>query len=143
MLDVARVENLLQHAAHGHQPDEPGLLVALREERVGLEEPRDLRLGSEAARRKPFERVADYRAEVLVDNEHLASPGRRLDIAVANGSIEHPEATFQPRPHLLRHLTRALRTLQLTLGSDHGLDELAFRSVLEAEVQAFHRGAAR
>ncbi|MFO1210336.1 MAG: hypothetical protein U1E40_14130 [Amaricoccus sp.] len=143
MLEVTGVEDLLQHAAHRHQPDGSALLVALGEERIGLQKPRDLRLGSEAARREPFQRVADDRTEVLVDNEHLASPGRGLDIAVANGGVKHPEAALQPRPHLLRHLTGALRTLQFTRGSHHRFDELAFRSVLEAKVQAFHRGAAR
>nr|WP_228185782.1 hypothetical protein [Stappia indica] len=85
--------------------------------------------------------LLDDAGKRLVAHQELAVSGNLL-VAIAVGRREAPVAGHHPGLHLLDHLAAVLLALQLALGGEDGLDELALGRVLKTEVQALDAGAA-
>nr|WP_282891923.1 hypothetical protein [Xanthobacter autotrophicus] len=131
-LDVPGVEGAFQKVPDALLVD--GLAAPVEEAGIAVEVALDLHLGGKPARREAFEHVADDRGSLWVRDEHLATfPG--LFVAIAHRGAEHPESGQHARPHLLADLPAVLLALQLGLRRDNGLDELAFRRILEPEIE--------
>nr|WP_234823935.1 hypothetical protein [Agrobacterium vitis] len=132
--NVTGVERLRQDIDNALLGDDT--LSVAGEFREAFKKPPDFRLRLKAAHGITFEGITDDRRQRFVEHEHL-SPAPHSLVFIADGRAVRPITGLHARFHLLCHLTAILLALKSTLGGHDGFDELAFRCLIELEVQAF------
>ncbi|MEJ0038760.1 MAG: hypothetical protein WDO68_22235 [Gammaproteobacteria bacterium] len=103
--------------------------------RDGLEMALHFRLTCELPAGEALHRILNDRGKGLVADDDLAAI-LALDEFIANRNDEGMVSPLHAGLHFLNRLTLVLYALQLALRGDHGFNELAFRRVLEPEVEA-------
>lgn len=128
------IERIAQDVVNLLRPD--FALGVLREAGNGFQMALHFGLRAKLSAREALHYVLNDRGKRLVSNDDLAAL-RAFGELVADGHEERMKAALDSSLHLLDRLALVLDALQLSLGGDDGLNELAFRRVLELEVQAF------
>nr|WP_235890530.1 hypothetical protein [Martelella alba] len=134
--DIAGIEGLGEDFRDALLGDDAG--SGARKGRAAFEEALDLGLRLEAASGIALEGLADDGRQRFLRNKDFSAPLDR-DVLIADRGIVNPVAVFHAGAHLLGDLPAVLLAFQRPLGGNDGFDELAFRCLVEAEVEAFDR----